>query len=69
MIESANDSFIIVHTLPESTTTFVAVLPNTTGKLTASTEVIKSAEDTEATQLSSSDEQFVSKSGSKIAEI
>ena len=56
VIESANDSLIIVHTLPESTRTFVAVFPNTTGRLTASTEVVKSAEDTEATQLSSSDE-------------
>ena len=57
MIESASDSFIIVHTpLPESTRTFVAVFPNTTGRLTASTEVVKSTEDTEATQLSSSDE-------------
>ena len=56
MIEFANDSFIIVHTLPESTKTFVAVFPSTTGRLTASTEVVKSAEDTEATQLSSTDE-------------
>ena len=56
MIESANDSFIIVHTLPESTRTFVAVFPNTTGRLIASTEVVESAEDTEATQISSSDE-------------
>ena len=56
MIESANDLFIIIYTLSESTRTFVAVFPNTTGRLTASTEVVKSAEDTEATQLSSSDE-------------
>ena len=58
MIEFANDSFIILHTLPESTRTFVAVFPITTGKLTASTENVKSDEDTEATQLSSSDEFF-----------
>ena len=56
MIESANDSFISVYTLPESTRTFVAVFPNTTGRLIASTEVVESAEDIEATQLSSSDE-------------
>ena len=56
MIEFAIDSFIIVHTLPESTRTFVAVFPSTTGRLIASTEVVNSVKDIEATQLSSSDE-------------
>ena len=55
-MEFASVSFFIVQTLPESTKTFVAVFPNTTGRLIASIEVEESAEDTEATQLSSSEE-------------
>ena len=69
MMEFAKDSFIIVHTLPESTKTFVDVLPKITGRWIASTEVVESVEDTTATQLSSSEEYFDSKSGSKLAEI
>ena len=56
MIEFAKDSLIIVHTLPESTKTFVGVLPRVTGRLVASTEVAESVEDMTATQLSSSEE-------------
>ena len=53
MTAFASVSFFIVQTLPESTNTFVAVFPNTTGRLIASIEVVESAEDTDATQLSS----------------
>ena len=56
MMEFAKDSFIIVHTLPESTKTFADVLPKVTGRLIASTEVVESVEDTTATQLSSSED-------------
>ena len=56
MIEFARLSFIIVLTLPESTKTFVAVFPNTTGRLIDSLGIVESAEGTDATQLSSSDE-------------
>ena len=64
-IEYASVSFIIVQTLPESTKILIAVFPSTTGRLIASIGVLGSAEDTDATQLLSSD----SKSGSKSAEI
>ena len=56
MIEFATVSFIMVQTLPESTKSFVVVFPITTGRLIASIRFVESAEDTEATQLSSSDE-------------
>ena len=56
MMEFARVSFIIVQTLPESTKTFIAVFPNTTGRLINSIGVVESAEDTDALQLSSSDE-------------
>ena len=56
MMEFASVSFIIVQTLPESTKTLVAVFPSTTGRLIASEEVVSSVEDTDATQLSSSEE-------------
>ena len=52
----ASVSFIIVQTLTESTKTFVAVFPSTTGRLIASIEVAESAEDTDPTQLSSSED-------------
>ena len=55
-IEFARVSFILVQTLPEYNKTFVAVFPNTTGMLIDSIRVVESAEDTAATQLSSSDE-------------
>ena len=53
----ARVSLIIVPTLPESTKTFVAVFPNTTGRLIDSIGAVESAEDTDATQLSSFDEK------------
>ena len=56
MIEFASVSFIMVQTMPESTKTFVAVFSNTTGRWIVSIRVVESAEDTEATQISSSDE-------------
>ena len=56
MIEFAMVSFIIVQPLPESIKTSVAVFPNSTGKLNHSKGVVESAEDTDATHLSSSDE-------------
>ena len=56
MIEFARVSFIIVRTLPESTRVFGSVLPNATGRLIDSIEAVGSTEDTDATQLSSSDE-------------
>ena len=56
MIEFASVSFVMVQKLPESIKTFVAVFPNTTGRLSASIGVVESTEDTEATQLSSSDD-------------
>ena len=56
MMEFASVSFKIVQTLPKSNKTFVAVFPNSTGRLIASIGVVESAEDTDATQLSASDE-------------
>ena len=51
MMEFASVSFIIVQT----TKTIVAVFPSTTGWIIASIEVVESAEDTDAMQLSSSE--------------
>ena len=56
MIEFARVSFFIVRTLPESTRVFASVLPNATGRFIDSIEAVGSNEDTDATQLSSSDE-------------
>ena len=56
MMKFASVSFFIVQTLPESTKTFVAVFPSTTGRLIASIEVVESVDDADATQLSSSEE-------------
>ena len=56
IIELSRVSIIIVQKLPKSIKTFVAVFPNTTGRLIDPIEVVESAEDTDATQLSSSDE-------------
>ena len=55
IIEFARVSFIIVQMPPKSTNLFVAVFPNTTGRLIDSIRVVESAEDTAATELSSSD--------------
>ena len=56
MIDFARVSNIIVQTLSQSTKTFFAVFPNTTGRLIDSIGVGESAEDNDATQLSSSDD-------------
>ena len=56
MIDFARVSFFIVQTLSKSNKTFVAVFPNSTGRLIDSIGVVESAEDTDATQLSSSDD-------------
>ena len=56
MIKFARVSIIIVQMLPESTRTFAAVFPNTTVRIIDSVGVVGSSEDTDATQLSSSDE-------------